>query len=62
MSLFIGIDSGTQGVKAVALDLDSGRVVAEARAPHRLIGGLPAGHMEQHPRDWVTAQIGRAHV
>ena len=55
MSLFIGIDSGTQGVKAVALDLDSGRVVAEARAPHRLIGGLPAGHMEQHPRDWVTA-------
>ena len=39
MSLFIGIDSGTQGVKAVALDLDSGRVVAEARAPHRLIGG-----------------------
>jgi xylulokinase len=55
MSIFLGIDSGTQGVKAVALDLDSGRVVAEARAPHRLIAGLPAGHMEQHPRDWVAA-------
>jgi xylulokinase len=55
MSIFIGIDSGTQGVKAVALDLDTGRVLAEARAPHRLIGGLPAGHMEQHPRDWVLA-------
>ncbi len=55
MSLFVGIDSGTQSVKAVALDLDSGRVVAEARAPHRMIAGLPAGHMEQHPQEWVTA-------
>lgn len=55
MSLFIGIDSGTQSVKAVVLDLDSGRVVTEARAPHRLIGGLPVGHMEQHPREWAEA-------
>lgn len=55
MSLFIGVDSGTQSVKAVALDLDTARVVAEARAPHRLIGGLPAGHMEQDPADWLAA-------
>ena len=55
MSLFIGIDSGTQSVKAVVLDLDSRRVVAEARAPHRLIEGLPVGHLEQHPREWVEA-------
>ena len=32
MSLYIGVDSGTQSVKAVALDLETGRVVAEARA------------------------------
>ncbi len=55
MSLFIGVDSGTQSVKAVALDLATGRTMAEARAPHRLIGGLPAGHMEQHPADWTAA-------
>jgi xylulokinase len=55
MSLFIGIDSGTQSVKAVALDLDTRKVIAEARAPHRLIDGLPAGHMEQHPGEWVAA-------
>lgn len=55
MSLFIGIDSGTQSVKAVALDLEAGKVVAEARAPHRLISGLPVGHMEQHPQEWVAA-------
>src|SRR5687768_12370212 len=55
MSLFIGIDSGTQSVKAVVLDLDTRKVIAEARAPHRLIDGLPMGHMEQDPREWVTA-------
>ena len=55
MSLFIGIDSGTQSVKAVVLDLDTRKVVAEARAPHHLIAGLPVGHMEQHPREWVAA-------
>src|SRR5215218_9371902 len=55
MSLFIGIDSGTQSVKAVVLDLETRKVIAEARAPHRLIDGLPAGHMEQHPREWVAA-------
>ena len=55
MSLFIGIESGTQSVKAVVLDLDSREVIAEARAPHRLIAGLPVGHMEQHPQEWAAA-------
>jgi xylulokinase len=55
MSLYVGVDSGTQSVKAIALDLDTGKVVAEARAPHRLIEGLPPGHMEQHPQEWVSA-------
>ncbi len=55
MSLFIGIDSGTQSVKAVVLDLATRKVIAEARAPHTLIEGLPVGHMEQHPQDWSSA-------
>lgn len=55
MSLFIGIDSGTQSTKAVVLDLEQRKVIAEARAPHALIAGLPAGHMEQHPQDWTAA-------
>jgi xylulokinase len=72
MSLFIGIDSGTQSVKAVVLDLETRQVIAEARAPHRLIDGLPVGHMEQHPQEWaeamdaviaaVAAKIDRARV
>jgi len=55
MSLYIGIDSGTQSTKAVVLDLNEKKIVAEARAPHTLIPGLPAGHMEQHPQEWTAA-------
>ena len=55
MSLYIGIDSGTQSTKAVVLDLEQKKVIAEARAPHELIGGLPVGHLEQHPQDWTAA-------
>ncbi|MGH8018729.1 MAG: xylulokinase [Opitutaceae bacterium] len=55
MSLFIGIDSGTQSTKAVVLDLETRTVAAEARAPHQLIKGLAAGHMEQHPQEWAAA-------
>lgn len=53
--IYLGIDSGTQSVKAVALDLETGRVTAEARAPHTLIAGLPPGHLEQHPQEWTAA-------
>ncbi|MES1168159.1 MAG: FGGY family carbohydrate kinase, partial [Oleiharenicola lentus] len=55
MSLYLGIDSGTQSVKAVVLDLNAKKIIAEARAPHQLISGLPTGHMEQHPKEWVAA-------
>jgi xylulokinase len=55
MPLFIGIDSGTQSTKAVVLDLRAKAVVAQARAPHSLIAGLPPGHAEQHPADWTAA-------
>ncbi len=55
MSLYIGIDSGTQSVKAVVLDLNERKIIAETRAPHNLIASLPAGHMEQHPQEWTAA-------
>jgi xylulokinase len=55
MSLFIGIDSGTQSTKAVLMDSRDGRILAEARAPHRMVANLPAGHMEQHPQEWARA-------
>lgn len=55
MALTIGIDSGTQSTKAIAWDRESGKVVAQASAPHGMIPDLGPGHMEQHPADWLTA-------
>jgi xylulokinase len=55
MSVYLGIDSGTQSTKAVAFDLRRNRIIAEAHAPHRMIRGLPEGHREQHPREWLKA-------
>ena len=53
--IFIGIDSGTQSTKAVALDSESGKILVTAQESYELIRGLPSGHMEQHPQDWLTA-------
>lgn len=53
--LYIGIDSGTQSTKTVVLDLASGTIVAEASQSYALISGLSAGHLEQHPADWIAA-------
>jgi xylulokinase len=53
--LYLGIDCGTQGLKAVAIDGASGAVVATSRRRYGTIAGLPAGFSEQHPRLWTRA-------
>ncbi len=42
----LGIDSGTQSTKTVALDLESGEIIASASQAYGLIEDLPPGHME----------------
>src|SRR5258708_25369545 len=51
----LGIDSGTQSTKTIALDLESGQLLASAAHGHGLIEGLPPGHLEQDPQVWVDA-------
>ena len=51
----IGIDSGTQGTKALVVDFDRGRVLGRGYAPHAMVPGLPPGASEQDPRTWVRA-------
>jgi xylulokinase len=51
----VGIDAGTQSIRAIALDAESGEVLAARQLPLRLIPGLPPGHLEQHPDEWVAA-------
>jgi len=55
---YLGIDSGTQSTKAIVLDFETGRIVASAHRKYELIDGLPAGHLEQHPQDWLDATEG----
>lgn len=52
---FLGIEIGTTNTRALALDLESARVMAEAVSPHRWIEGLPDGHREQDPVNWIEA-------
>ncbi|RDI95356.1 xylulokinase [Meiothermus sp. QL-1] len=53
MRLALGLDLGTSGLKAVALD-EQGRKVAEARAAYPLHTPRP-GWTEQDPQDWARA-------
>lgn len=53
--LTIGIDSGTQSTKGIVLDVESGEVLAESQHSYELVSGLPDGHLEQRPQDWVEA-------
>jgi xylulokinase len=52
---YLGIDSGTQSTKAILLDVESGEIVGSGQQAYELIAGLPAGHLEQHPQDWLAA-------
>jgi xylulokinase len=46
----LGVDSSTQSTKVIALDLETGEIVAEGRAPH-------SGADIQDPNDWWEALI-----
>ncbi|KAB0507737.1 xylulokinase [Pseudomonas moorei] len=52
--LFLGIDCGTQGTKAIILDAVSGRVLGQGAAAHKLISGAN-GRREQDPAQWLDA-------
>lgn len=51
--LYLGIDVGTQGTKAVLIG--DGRILARASRSYGLLEGLPTGAAEQHPDTWVEA-------
>jgi len=51
----LGLDCGTQSTKCLALDIESGAVLATAQEPHGFVGGLPPGAMEQNPAEWTAA-------
>ena len=53
--IYLGIDCGTQSTKTIALDGESGRIIASAAQTYEVLPGLPPGHLEQHPLTWTQA-------
>ncbi len=53
--IFLGVDCGTQGLKCLALEGETGEVLARASRKYDVIPGLPPGHSEQDPAAWVEA-------
>ena len=51
----LGIDCGTQSLKTVALDGETGNILASASRAYGLVEGLPPGHLEQDPEIWWHA-------
>ena len=49
-SVVLGVDSSTQSTKVIAVDIESGEVVGEGRAPH-------SGHDIQQPAEWWDALV-----
>ncbi len=54
-TLILGIDSGTQSTKVLAVDARDGKVIGTASQAYDLIPGLPPGAKEQHPHTWRDA-------
>src|ERR1041384_2342156 len=54
-TILLGIDSGTQSTKVVAVDANSGNVLGTGAQSYDLIPNLPPGAKEQHPHTWREA-------
>ena len=52
--IFLGIDCGTQSLKVLAWRPETNECVSTS-CSYELIPGLPPGHKEQHPREWIKA-------
>ncbi|SDU94110.1 xylulokinase [Pseudomonas mucidolens] len=53
-NLYLGIDCGTQGTKAIVLDAATGKVLGLGAASHTLISSAN-GRREQAPHEWLDA-------
>jgi len=55
VALYLVFDVGTQGLKALCVDAEAGKVVARAGRSYGLLPGLGVGAAEQDPETWIRA-------
>ena len=53
MSLFVGVDVGTQGTKALVYDSKSNKVISRGARPYGIDKTKVPGRAEQHPSLWI---------
>ena len=54
--LFVGVDVGTQGTKALVYEQKTGRVVSRGAKPYEIQKTSVPGRAEQHPSLWIEAR------
>ena len=54
MTLYAGVDCGTQSTKVVIIDSENAQILGEGSAPHAIISE-PSGRREQHAHWWTDA-------
>uniref|UniRef100_A0A383V639 glycerol kinase n=1 Tax=Tetradesmus obliquus TaxID=3088 RepID=A0A383V639_TETOB len=58
--LYLGLDVGTQGVKAVVYDSKLKQIVGRGAQPWAILESTVPGRAEQHPTTWVEGTIAAA--
>lgn len=54
--LFLGVDVGTQGTKALVYDQSTGKVVSRGAKPYEILKTKVPGRAEQHPSLWIKVE------
>eukprot|EP00878_Enallax_costatus_P004137 GHUV01004366.1.p1 GENE.GHUV01004366.1~~GHUV01004366.1.p1 ORF type:complete len:482 (+),score=108.10 GHUV01004366.1:309-1754(+) len=57
MALYLGLDVGTQGVKAVVYDAKAKQIVGRGSQAWGFIQSTVPGRAEQHPKTWIEGTI-----
>ena len=57
-SLYVGVDVGTQGTKALVYDSKKNKVVARGARPYEIEKTKVPGRAEQHPSLWIEVCYG----
>ena len=52
-ALFLGVDVGTQGTKALVYEQKSGKVISRGAKAYDVIKTSVPGRAEQHPSLWI---------
>lgn len=52
---FLGVENGLERTRSVVLNLETALVEAEAVVQHEFVEGLPVGHREQDPAQWIRS-------